>query len=161
MRTALLGLTTGLLLAGTSLVFAQTTPAPTPEPPPAAKPTEPPATKPTDPPAAKTTGAQQMWYSRQADEMRASKLIGTRVLNSANETVGDVNEIVLTKDGKVAAVILGIGGFLGIGEREVAVNFNSIAMTRDQNNNLVLTVNATKDSLTAAPAWRWDEGTKK
>jgi sporulation protein YlmC with PRC-barrel domain len=102
-----------------------------------------------------------MWYSRQADEMRASKLIGTRVLNSANETVGDVNEIVLTKDGKVAAVILGIGGFLGIGEREVAVNFNSIAMTRDQNNNLVLTVNATKDSLTAAPAWRWDEGTKK
>jgi sporulation protein YlmC with PRC-barrel domain len=161
MRTALLGLTTGLLLAGTSLVFAQTTLAPAPDPAPAAKPTEPPATKHTDPRAAKTTGAQQMFYSRQADEMRASKLIGTKVVNSANETVGDVNEIVLTKDGKVAAVILGVGGFLGMGEREVAVNFNSMTMTRDKNNNLVLTVNATKESLTAAPAWRWDEGTKK
>lgn len=160
MRTALLGLTTGLLLAGTSLVLAQTAPAPAPEPPKAAKPTEPPATKPTDPTAAKTTGAQQMWYSRQADDVRASKLIGTKVVNAAKETVGDVNEIVLTKDGKVAAVILGVGGFLGMGEREVAVNFNSITMTRDQNDNLALSVNATKDSLTAAPAWRWDERTK-
>ena len=81
-----------------------------------------------------------MWYSRQAEEVRASKLIGTRVVNAAKETVGDVNEIVLTKDGKVAAVVLGVGGFLGMGEREVAVNFNSIQMSRDQNNNLVLTV---------------------
>ena len=153
MRTTLLGLSTGLLMAGSALVFAQTTPAPAPESPPAAKATEPPPTK--------TTGAQQMWYSRQADEVRASKLIGTRVVNAAKETVGDVNEIVLTKDGKVAAVILGVGGFLGMGEREVAVNFNSIHMSRDQSNNLVLTVNTTKESLKAAPAWRWDDSAKK
>ena len=102
-----------------------------------------------------------MWYSRQVDEMRASKLIGTTVVNAANETVGDVNEIVLTKDGKVAAVILGVGGFLGIGEREVAINFNSVRMNRDKNNNTVLTVNATKESLKDAPAWRWDESKKK
>jgi sporulation protein YlmC with PRC-barrel domain len=153
MRATLLGSTAGLLLAGSSLVFAQTSPAPTPDAPPAAKPAE--------PPAAKTTGAQQMWYSRQADEMRASKLIGTTVVNAANERVGDVNEVVLTKDGKVAAVIVGVGGFLGIGEREVAVNFNSIRMNRDQSNNPVLTVNATKESLKDAPAWRWDESQKK
>jgi sporulation protein YlmC with PRC-barrel domain len=147
MRATLLGLTTGLLLAGSSLVFAQTSPAPAPTP--------------EGPPAAKTTGTQQLWYSRQADEMRASKLIGTTVVNAANETVGDVNEVVLTKDGKVAAVILGVGGFLGMGEREVAVNFNSIRMNRDQSNNLVLTVNATKENLKDAPAWRWDESQKK
>jgi sporulation protein YlmC with PRC-barrel domain len=151
MRTTLLGLATGLLLAGSSLVLAQTSPAP--EAPPAAKPTE--------PSAAKTTGAQQLWYSRQASEMRASKLIGTKVVNAANETVGDVNEIVLTKDGKVAAVVLGVGGFLGMGEREVAVNFDSVRMNRDKNNNTVLTVNATKESLKDAPAWRWDESKKK
>ena len=136
MRTTLLGLSTGLLMAGSSLVFAQTAPAPAESPP---------AAKATEPPAAKTTGAQQMWYSRQAEEVRASKLIGTRVVNAAKETVGDVNEIVLTKDGKVAAVVLGVGGFLGMGEREVAVNFNSIQMSRDQNNNLVLTVDTTKE----------------
>jgi sporulation protein YlmC with PRC-barrel domain len=150
MRTTLLGLTTGLLLAGSSLVFAQTSPAP--EAPPTAKPTE--------PPAAKTTGAQQLSYSRQADDMRASKLIGAKVVNAANETVGNVNEVILTKDGKVAAVILGVGGFLGIGEHEVAVNFNSIRMNRDQSNHLFLSVNATKESLKDAPAWRWDESKK-
>jgi sporulation protein YlmC with PRC-barrel domain len=161
MRPTLLGLATALLMAGTSIVLAQTSPAPAPETPPAAKPTEPLATNPTETPAARTTGTQQTWYSGQADDMRASKLIGTRVVNAANETVGDVNEIVLTKDGKVAAVILGVGGFLGMGEREVAVNFNSINMKRDQKNNLVLTVGATKESLKAAPAWRWNNSAKK
>ena len=93
--------------------------------------------------------------------MRASKLIGTKVVNAANETVGDVNEIVLGRDGKVAAVIIGVGGFLGIGEREVAVSFNSLQMRRDQSNDLVLTINATKDALKSAPAWRWEDNAKR
>lgn len=152
MTRMLLGLAAGILMAGSSLVLAQTSPAPTPAP-------ETPAAKPTEPPAAKTTGTQ--WYSRQADDMRVSKLIGTKVVNAANETVGDVNEIVLTQDGKVAAVILGVGGFLGMGEREVAISFSSIKMSRDQSNNLVLTVNATKESLKDAPAWRWGDNAKK
>ena len=109
----------------------------------------------TPPPVASPSG-QPMWYSHQADEMRASKLIGTKVVNAANESIGDINEIVLGKDGKVAAVIIGVGGFLGMGEREVAVNFDSLRMNRDSSNNLVLTVNATKDVLKGAPEWRWD-----
>ena len=109
----------------------------------------------TPPPAASPSG-QPMWYAHQADETRASKLIGTKVVNTANETIGDINEIVLGKDGKVAAVIIGVGGFLGMGEREVAVNFDSLRMSRDSSNNLVLTVNATKDVLKGAPEWRWD-----
>jgi sporulation protein YlmC with PRC-barrel domain len=109
----------------------------------------------TPPPAASPSG-QPMWYSHQANEMRASKLIGTKVANTANETIGDINEIVLDKDGKVAAVVIGVGGFLGMGEREVAVNFESLRMSRDSNSNLVLTVNANKEALKSAPEWRWD-----
>ena len=109
----------------------------------------------TPPPAASPSG-QPMWYANQADEMRASKLIGSKVVNTANESIGDVNEIVLGKNGKVAAVIIGVGGFLGMGEREIAMNFNSLRMSRDSSNNLVLTVNATKDVLKGAPEWRWD-----
>lgn len=135
------------ILASSSLAFAQTTPAPAPAP--------------QTPPAARTQDGQAMWYSHQADEMRASKLIGTKVANTANETVGDINEIILGKDGKIAAVVVGVGGFLGMGEREVAVDFNSIRKSRDSNNNLVLTMNATKDSLKAAPAWRWEDTTKR
>jgi sporulation protein YlmC with PRC-barrel domain len=108
------------------------------------------------PPPATSPSGQAMWYSPQPDQMRASKLIGTGVVNTANERVGEINEIVLGNDGKVAAVVVGVGGFLGIGEREVAVNYDSLRMNRDANNNLVITVNATKDALNAAPAWRWD-----
>jgi sporulation protein YlmC with PRC-barrel domain len=145
MKTSALALASALLLAGSTQVLAQTATTP------------PPASTP--PPAASPSG-QPMWYSHQADEMRASKLIGTKVVNTANETIGDINEIVLSKDGKVAAVIVGVGGFLGMGEREVAMNFESIRMSRDQNNNLVLTANATKDTLKDAPAWRWDTAKK-
>ena len=141
MKSTVAGLAASLLLAAPA--FAQTATPPVSTPPPPASPS-----------------GQPMWYSHQADETRASKLIGTKVVNTANETIGDINEIVLGKDGKVAAVIIGVGGFLGIGEREVAMNFDSIRMSRDSSNNLVLTVNATKDALKGAPEWRWDS-TKK
>ena len=59
------------------------------------------------------------------------------------------------------AIIIGVGGFLGMGEREVAVDFKSIRMSRDQSNNLVLTMNATKDALKDAPAWRWEDTAKR
>jgi hypothetical protein len=92
-----------------------------------------------------------LWYTHQ---VRASKLIGASVVNTTNETISDINEIVLGKDGKVAAVIIGVGGVWGMGEREVAVNFDSIRMSRDQNNSLVVTANATRDLLKDAPQWR-------
>jgi sporulation protein YlmC with PRC-barrel domain len=87
--------------------------------------------------------------------MRASKLIGTRVNNEAGERIGEINDVVLTKDGKVAAAVIGVGGFLGIGELEVAVTFDSLRLTQDANKNTVVVMNATKDSLKAAPQWRW------
>jgi sporulation protein YlmC with PRC-barrel domain len=144
-----LALASSLLIGSSTLALAQTTqPAPKPAPPAATMP----------PPAASPSG-QPMWYSHQADEMRASKLIGTKVVNTANETIGDINEIVLGKDGKVAAVVIGVGGFLGMGEREVAVNFDSLQVRHDQNDRLALTLNANKDALKNAPEWRWQTGT--
>ena len=88
-------------------------------------------------------------------ELRASKLIGTTVKNSANESIGSINEVVLSNDGKVAAVVIGVGGFLGMGEREVAVNYDSLRLSRDSNDKTVVALDATKDSLKAAPEWRW------
>jgi sporulation protein YlmC with PRC-barrel domain len=149
-----------IVALSSTVAFAQTSTPPAPSPAPQATPapqTPPPST--TAP--QRSANGQPSWYSHQANEVRASKLIGSRVLNTANETVGDINEIILDKDGKVAAVVVGVGGFLGLGEREVAVNFNSIRMSRDNNNNLTLTMNATKDSLKAAPAWNWSDATRK
>jgi hypothetical protein len=105
---------------------------------------------------------QPQWYSHQADEMRASKLIGASVRNDANESIGSINDLILSKDGGVAAVVVGVGGFLGIGEREVALDFKSLKFERDTSataraDAVVVRVNATKDALKAAPAWAWDE----
>jgi sporulation protein YlmC with PRC-barrel domain len=135
------------MLLATS-AFAQTSP-----------PTTPPATS---PPAATTTApsGDLKFYSHQPSEMRASKLIGSKVRNTANENVGDINELIVDKDGKVVAAVVGVGGFLGIGEREVALDFKSLNIKYDpsamtESRAITVTVNATKDSLKAAPAWTW------
>jgi sporulation protein YlmC with PRC-barrel domain len=53
---------------------------------------------------------------------RASKLMGLDVYSQANEKLGDVNELILDKDGKVSAVVIGVGGFLGMGEHTTSLS---------------------------------------
>jgi sporulation protein YlmC with PRC-barrel domain len=125
---------------------------------------------PTDPSTSSTTTADpnatttqnnqmatgdQLWYQGQNNEMRASQMIGMAVYNANNERIGEINEILLDNTGKVAAVIIGVGGFLGLGERDVAVAFNGIQMAREEDGDLRLTVNTTRETLTNAPAWTW------
>lgn len=54
-------------------------------------------------------------------QWRASKLVGVNVYNEANEKIGDINDVIVDKSGKVDLVVLGVGGFLGAGEHYVAV----------------------------------------
>ncbi len=103
-----------------------------------------------------TTGsATGMWYTAPitTGQHRASDLINQSVYNRANERVGEVNELVLDQNGQVVAAIIGVGGFLGIGERNVAVNFNQLQMVND-NNTMRLVVNADKAQLQQAPEFR-------
>jgi hypothetical protein len=67
------------------------------------------------------------------------------VYNEANEKIGDINEVILDRSGKVANVILGVGGFLGLGERYVAVAFDKLKWV-DQ------PATSTTSSTTSAPA---------
>ena len=57
---------------------------------------------------------------------RASKLMGLDVYNEANEKLGDINELILDKNGKVNAVVIGVGGFLGMGEHDIAVSMDKL-----------------------------------
>jgi sporulation protein YlmC with PRC-barrel domain len=59
-------------------------------------------------------------------EWRASKLVGVNVYNEAAEKIGDINDVILDKSGKTSKVILGVGGFLGMGEYNVAVPFEKL-----------------------------------
>ncbi|MDQ8730528.1 PRC-barrel domain-containing protein [Bradyrhizobium sp. LHD-71] len=57
---------------------------------------------------------------------RASKLMGLDVYNDANEKLGDISELIVDKNGKVQAVVIGVGGFLGIGEHDIAVGMDKL-----------------------------------
>lgn len=62
---------------------------------------------------------------------RVSKLMGLDVYNDANEKLGDINEVILDNTGKVAAVVIGVGGFLGMGEHDVAVTIDKLKFVED------------------------------
>jgi sporulation protein YlmC with PRC-barrel domain len=81
-----------------------------------------------------------------------SDFTGKRVYSKAGDDIGEVNDVLLSQDGKVSAVILGVGGFLGIGEKDVLVSMGSIDMQRD-GDNVKLVVDATKEILTSAPTY--------
>lgn len=134
-------------------------PAATPSPPSSGTTTtSPPAatttiTPPKDTAAAPTGG--DMFYTHQSGEVRASRLIGTTVRNAAGESIGDINDVVLGTDGQVRAVILGVGGFLGLGEREVAVTMKALQLQSAQSGTSNVTVDATRETLKDAPRWSW------
>jgi sporulation protein YlmC with PRC-barrel domain len=77
----------------------------------------------------------QFMTGMQGNQMLASKLIGTTVVSANNESIGDVNDVVLDSNGQVMAVVIGVGGFLGIGEKDVAVPYGSLQFaSREQMN---------------------------
>jgi sporulation protein YlmC with PRC-barrel domain len=57
---------------------------------------------------------------------RTSKLVGLSVYNDKNESVGSINDLLTDKNGKITAVVIGVGGFLGVGEHLVAVSFDKV-----------------------------------
>ncbi len=69
--------------------------------------------------------------------------------------MGEVNDVVLDWDGSVKAVVLGVGGFLGMGEKNVAIEMASLRKVRESNdsNDWFLVVNSSKEMLTNAPAY--------
>jgi hypothetical protein len=75
---------------------------------------------------------------------RASKVIGSSVLNEANETIGKIDDLLVTRDGKEPYAVLSIGGFLGIGTHLVVVRYDSLRF--DSNNKIVLP-GGTKEQL--------------
>lgn len=137
--------------------LAQTTqqaPATTPD----ARPTAPGTT--TTPPAAPgttapgATGDRAATAATSAEDISASRLIGSTIRNAANETIGDINDVVLDNSGRVKAVIAGVGGFLGIGEHNVALRFEQMQMSRDSGGRPFMLSTMTREQLKALPEWR-------
>ncbi|MBA1158154.1 PRC-barrel domain-containing protein [Microvirga mediterraneensis] len=104
-----------------------------------------------------SASAGQFMTQMQSNQIMASDLIGTRVVSANNESIGDVNDVILDRNGQVMAAVVGVGGFLGIGEKNVAVPFNALefmsaqqAQALDSSNKNVSTTGSTATGNTAA-----------
>lgn len=82
---------------------------------------------------------------------RASKIVGTTLTNEANETVGKIDDLVIRADDKVVVAIVSVGGFLGVGDRLVAVPYDAIAWRE----NTGVLPGATKDRLKTFPEFKY------
>jgi PRC-barrel domain len=83
-------------------------------------------------------------------DMAAGALIGTKVRNADKESIGKVDEIYLDKDAKVTVVVISVGGFLGVGSKDVGVKWSDLSFGQE-GTSVVLTTQLTKDALMALP----------
>jgi PRC-barrel domain protein len=88
------------------------------------------------------------------DQWLASKIIGASVVDSSNQSIGSVNNLLLDTGGNVTAAVVGVGGFLGIGEKNVAISFKSLNITRDANGSEKVTTQVSKNELQQAAAFK-------
>ena len=72
------------------------------------------------------TGSASPLYEMKAGQWRATKLTGLNVYDPGNNKIGEINELIIGRDGRVAAVVVGVGGFLGIGEHNSAIPFDQV-----------------------------------
>ncbi|WP_337149589.1 PRC-barrel domain-containing protein [Mesorhizobium sp. Cs1299R1N3] len=88
-----------------------------------------------------------------SDKISAANLIGTNVYGADDAKVGEIGDVILTGDKKVDSIIVDVGGFLGIGEKKVAVGMENLKLMTDKNGNRYLYTNFTKDQLEAQVAY--------
>ena len=107
---------------------------------------------------AKTVGnapAEAKFSTVSKDEMFSSKLKGLNVYNQKDESVGEIADIAI-KNNQIDALILSVGGFIGMGEHYVAVSPSSVSVRHDaKNDKWLASMNTTKEALKAAPEFKY------
>jgi len=123
------------LTCGAMSAYAQTAPPPPGAPAPTATPVE------------RTVSTGDFNVS---GDMAASALLGTKVRNANKESIGKIDDIYLDKDAKTTVVVISVGGFLGVGSKDVAVKWSDLTFGQDDT-SVMVTTSLTKDALTALP----------
>jgi len=111
----------------------------------------------TQPAPAPTPSAQtnQTFTTIPADSNTVTHWYKQNVYDPSDSKIGEIMDVLVTKDGKINALIVGVGGFLGIGEKDVAVPFEAVAFKPKDNNKWYLVMNTTKDALKNAPGYKF------
>jgi sporulation protein YlmC with PRC-barrel domain len=105
--------------------------------------------------AALAAGNAQLVSTIPASSLTVTDWYKQDVYNPSNTKIGEVMDVLVGPNGQVNTVIVGVGGFLNVDQKDVAVNFNSIQKTM-KDNKVYLTMETTKDALKNAPGFRYD-----
>ena len=100
--------------------------------------------------------------NQHATDWRGSKLIGAIVYGPDNASIGSINDVLIGNDGRVRAVVIGVGGFLGVGEKNVGMPLDALNITRKPDSSAIdkITVSYSKEELKGAPQFAYDEAIK-
>ena len=140
---------------------AATTPMPPPGSTAAAPPTESapsmnPATTDTASEAIKEAASKEQPPLTEAPgDIATSKLVGASVYNTQNENIGEIEDLIISSSGTVSTVVIGVGGFLGIGEKKVAMPYSALKAEKGDNNLIKIVVEGTRESLMAQPDFKY------
>lgn len=91
-------------------------------------------------------------------EWRMATYIGSPIFNASGDKIGDVKDVLFDRSGKIRTVVIGVGGFLGLGEKRVAVPFEVVTYV-DENDERRVVVPLSKEALQSAPAYKVSEKT--
>jgi hypothetical protein len=84
---------------------------------------------------------------------RASKVIGSSIVNDANETIGKIDDLLVTRDGKEPYAVLSVGGFLGMGTHMVVIRYDNLKFA----DNKIVLPGGTKDGLRMLPTFQYSK----
>lgn len=99
-------------------------------------------------------GAVPFVTQQPANEWLARVFMGAKVQNTSGEAVGEVYDLVFSPQGQITTVVLGVGGFLGMGEHNVAVPYSALSFKVGAKNERIILVALTKDGLMKAPQFK-------
>jgi sporulation protein YlmC with PRC-barrel domain len=112
--------------------------------------------QPAPPAPGQAAGPAQIHTNLPANSVTVTHWYKQNVYDPADNKIGEIMDVLVDREGKVTALIVGVGGFLGMGEKDVAVPFNSVKATTKDNNKYYLVMNSTKDALKGAKGFKYD-----
>ena len=102
-----------------------------------------------------TSGKAEIMSSLPNNSATVTDWYKQNVYDPSDNKIGEVMDVLVSPEGRATALIIGVGGFLGAGEKDVAVPFNAVKHTM-KDKKIYLTMDTTKDALKAAPGFKYD-----
>lgn len=107
-------------------------------------------------PRADTAPVVRILTTVPADTQTVTRWYKQNVYDQSDNKIGEVMDVLVDHEGKIGVLIVGVGGFVGVGEKDVAVSFNAVQFKTKDTNKWYPVMNTTKDALQTAPSYKYD-----